>query len=499
MADDVDCETIFRGYKTELDPTRDQVVLFMKHLGTARWAYNWGLQRKIETYRATGKTITRFDLEKELTRLKRADASWLFEVSRKVPSEALKDLETAFQRFFRGRHGAKRYGFPRYKARRERLGSFRNPGDSIKVSESHIWLPRIGWVRLKEHGYLPASGVHLVAATVSERAGRWFVGLTVSYPAARPLPHLGPVVGLDVGLMNLAVLSDGTTHPRVRSFRASEKQLRRAQRAQSRRTKGSDNWKKAVRRVAVVHARIRDQRRDRLHKLTTELTRTKSLIVVEDFQAKALSRNRSISGSMWDAAPGEFLRQLADKSRWNGGRILVAPLFFPSTKLCSNCGWLASEVPLNQRVFRCGRCGVEVDRDLNAAKNLAGLAASPADSNACGEDVTPYLAAVLVEAGTVADDGGRSSWKMSDPRQEYYGRQTLPDTHAPRSRGSPSHDRDARRACLVRLRFVGGRGRGAGRRLVGVGRLFAECLYAFAQLTENIWELPCSEHDEHDD
>jgi putative transposase len=395
------------------------VALFMKHSGTARWAYNWGLQRKIETYRATGKTVTRFDLERELVRLKRGDASWLFEVSSRVPIEALKDLETAFQRFFRGRRGARRYGFPRYKARRERLGSFRNQGDAIRVSESHIWLSRIGWVRLKEHGYLPASGVHLVAATVSERAGRWFVGLTVSYSAARPLPHHGPVVGLDLGLTNLAVLSDGTTHPRARSFRASEKQLRRAQRAQSRRTKGSKNWRRAVRRVAVVHARIRDRRHDRLHKLTTELTRTKSLIVVEDFQAKALSRNRSVSGSLWDAAPGEFLRQLTYKSKWRGGAILVAPLFFPSTKKCSQCGWLAAEVPLNQRVFRCGGCGLEMDRDLNAAKNLAGLAASPADSNACGEDVTPYLAAVLVEAGTVADDGGRSSWKMSDPLQDY--------------------------------------------------------------------------------
>jgi putative transposase len=419
VADQGASVTIFRGYRTELDPTREQVILFTKHSGTARWAYNWGLQRKIETYRATGGTVTRFDLEKELVRLKRSDASWLSEVSSTVPNEALKDLETAFQRFFRGQRGAKRYGFPRYKARRERLGSFRCSGDKIKVRDSHVWLPRIGWVRLKERGYLPASGVHLVAATISERAGRWFVGLTVRYETSRPVPHDGPVVGLDIGLLNLAVLSDGTTHPRMRSFRAGHKPLRRAQRAQNRRTKGSRNWKKAVRRVAVLHARIRDRRHDLLHKLTTELTRTKSLIVVEDFQAKALGRNRSVSGSLWDAAPGEFLRQLTYKSRWRGGSILVAPLFFPSTKQCSSCGWLAAEVPLRERVFRCGRCGLEIDRDLNAAKNLVALAASPADSNACGEDVTPYLAAVLVEAGTVRVDGGRSSWKMSDPTTGY--------------------------------------------------------------------------------
>lgn len=425
-------ETVFRGYKTELDPSRHQVDLFRKYSGTARWAYNWGLQRKIETYRATGRTRTRFELEKELGRRKRSDSPCLCEVSSDVPIEALKDLETAFRRFFRARQGKRRYGFPRYKARRERSGSFRFAGDGIKVGHSQIWLPRIGWVRLKEHGYLPASGVHLVAATVSERAGRWFVGLTVGYTFARPAAHDGPIVGLDLGLTNLAVLSDGTTYRRVHSFRRSEKQLRRAQRTQARRKKGSRNWKKAVRRVAVLHARIRDRRHDLLHKLTTELTRTKSLIVVEDFQAKALSRNRSVSGSLWDAAPGELLRQLTYKSRWRGGSILVAPLFFPSTKQCSRCGWLAAEMPLGNRVFRCGWCGLEMDRDLNAAKNLVALAASPADSNACREDVTPYLAAVLAEAGTVNDDGGRSSWKMTRPGPRST-RRTTPATSTPRT------------------------------------------------------------------
>jgi putative transposase len=411
--------TIFRGYKTELNPNRDQVALFTKHSGTARWTYNWGLQRKVEMYRATGKTLTRFDLERELVRRKRSDSPWLAQVSSDVPSEALKDLDVAFQRFFRGRRGSRRYGFPQYKARRERFGSFRFAGEGVKVADSCIWLPRIGWVRLKEYGYLPTGDVHLVAATVSERAGRWFVGLTVSYLETRPARHGGPVVGLDLGLINLAVLSDGTAYSRVHSFRRSENRLRRAQRAQARRKKGSRNWRKAVRRVARLHARIRDYRHDGLHKLTTELTRTKSLIVVEDFQTKALSRNRSLSGSLWDAAPSELLRQLSYKARWRGGSILVAPLFFPSSKLCSRCGWLAAEITLSQRAFRCERCGLEMDRDLNAAKNLEALAASPADSNACGEDVSPYHAAILVESGTVNADGGRSSWKMTAPRRGY--------------------------------------------------------------------------------
>ena len=401
---------VHRGYRTELDPTRVQVAAFLKHAGTSRWTFNWGLQRKIETYRATGRTPTRFDLEKELVVRKQTDLPWLRQVSKCARQEALRDLDVAFAAFYRSwRHGRKS-GFPRFKRRRLTAASFRFSGDNVKVEAGRIWLPRIGWVRLKEDGYLPVVGVHLVAATVAGRAGRWFVGLTVGRDVPDPPPSRGPVVGLDVGIAHLVTLSDGTMFESPREFGHYAARLRRAQRSMSRKKRGSANWRKSARTVAQVHMRIANVRADRTHKITTELTRTKSLIVVEDFRAQALGRNRCLSRALWNASLGELLRQLSYKAKWRGGAVQIAPLFFPSTKRCSSCGVVGPALPLAHRTFTCAACDFTLDRDVNAARNLCQLAASPADSNACGEDVRPYLAAALDEAGT-AIGGGRSSWK----------------------------------------------------------------------------------------
>jgi len=402
---------VYRGYRTELDPTRMQVAAFLKHAGTSRWTFNWGLQRKIETYR-DGKTATRFDLEKELAARKQTDLQWLGDVSKCARQEALRDLDFAFGTFYRSLHGGRKTGFPKFKKRRLTATSFRFSGDAVKVERTRIRLPRIGWVRLKEAEYLPTGGVHLVAATVSERAGRWFIGLTVGHEVLSPPPNRGPIAGLDVGVARLATLSDGTTFDPHGEFGRLKARLRRTQRSMCRRRRGSANWRKSARAVARIQMRIANVRADRTHKITTELTRTKSLIVVEDFRAQALGRNRRMSHALWNAGLAELLRQLTYKAKWRGGSVVVAPMFFPSTKRCSSCGSVGPEVPLAQRLFICAACGLEMDRDENAAKNLSQLAASPADSNACGEDVRPYLAAVLVEAGT-AFGGGRSSWKMT--------------------------------------------------------------------------------------
>ncbi len=325
--------------------------------------------------------------------------------------EALKDLDFAFARFYRSLRSGQKSGFPRYKKRRLTSLSFRFSGDALKVDSRRMRLPRIGWVRLKEADYLPVGGVHLVAATVSERAGRWFISLTVGRDVPLAPPNRGSVVALDVGISRLVTLSDGTMFAPPREFDRFRARLRRAQRSMCRKQKGGANWRRSARTVARLHMRIADVRADRTHKITTELTRTKSLIVVEDFRAQALGRNRRLSRALWNAGLAELLRQLTYKAAWRGGTIQVAPLFFPSTKRCSGCGQVGQELPLSQRTFTCAPCGFALDRDVNAARNLCQLAASPTDSNACGEDIRPYFAAALGEAGT-ALGGGRSSWKM---------------------------------------------------------------------------------------
>lgn len=247
-----------------------------------------------------------------------------------------------------------------------------------------------------------------MSVTVSERAGRWFVGLRVSRAIAGPPANKGPAVGLDVGLLHLATLSDGTVCDSPRALRRFTRRLRRASKALSRKTVGSSNWNKSRRRLARLHLRVENIRSDSTHKITTEVTRAKSLIVIEDFKTRNLSGNKRLAKSFQDVAISEFIRQLEYKSRWRGGSVLRAPPFFPSTKTCSRCGWIADELPLRDRTYRCQRCGLTLDRDVNAAKNLRALAASPADSNACGEDVRPCRAAVFAEAGTVDHDGGRA-------------------------------------------------------------------------------------------
>ncbi|MDP9282323.1 MAG: transposase [Chloroflexota bacterium] len=400
--------TLYRGYRTELDPTRSQLELLRKFGGTARWTYNWGLQRKIEAYRAAGVVPTRFDLEKELVRLKRDDSPWLKEISKCVPQEALKDLEAAFQNFYRSLRGGRTCGFPRFKARRKSGTCFRIGGEALKITTTHIWLARIGWVRLKERGYLPTSEVHYVAVTVRERADKWFVGVTVGRPMPAVALHSGPSAGLDVGLLHLATLSDGTVYDSPRSLRRFDRRLRHADRALSRKQPGSRNWNRARLQLARLHLRVANIRLDANHKITTEVTRAKSLIVIEDFQTANLKRNKRVSRAFHDAAISQFLRQLPYKSQWRGGSVQVAPQFFPSTRMCSACGWINKSMSLAERTYRCDRCGLTIDRDINAAKNLHALAASPADSHACREDVSPYLVAVLDEAGTADYGGGRS-------------------------------------------------------------------------------------------
>ncbi|NNN17369.1 MAG: IS200/IS605 family element transposase accessory protein TnpB [Thermoplasmata archaeon] len=254
----------------------------------------------------------------------------------------------------------------------------------MKVEENHITLPRIGRVQLKERGYLPTT-VPLRSVAVSERAGRWYVSLAVEEERRSPLPPMGEVVGVDLGIHALATVSDGTVIENPRSLAARTRKLQHLQREVSRKRKGSHNREKAKRRLSRCHARVADLRKEALHKVTTMLARTKPIIVVEDLRPANLLRNHSLARSLSDASFGEFVRQLEYKCRWYGSCLIQADPFYPSTKRCSSCGAI-QEMPLSERSYSCPSCGLVTDRDLNASRNLAMLAASSAESlNACGE------------------------------------------------------------------------------------------------------------------
>ena len=365
-----------RAYRTELDPTDVQRTSLLRHAGAARFAYNWGLQRKREVWQMNQlpvihiKMPTAIDLHRELNRLKAGPFAWMYEVSKCAPQEALRDLDRAYKNFFEGR--AK---FPRFHSRHRGVGSFRLTG-CITVHDSHIDLPRIGRMRLKERGYLP-SETHILSVTVTEQAGRWYVSVAVEEDRPEPMIIHGGVVGVDLGVSTLATVSDGTVFENPKALTHRLRKLQYLQREVSRKEKGSRNREKAKRRLSRCHTKVADLRKDALHKATTWLASTKPVIVVESLRPKNMLKNHHLAMSLSDASFGEFVRQLEYKCQWHGSRLIKADPFYPSTQRCSGCG-ARKEMPLSERIYECPACELVMDRDLNASRNLAMVAASSA-------------------------------------------------------------------------------------------------------------------------
>ena len=380
---------ILRAYKTELDPNARQRTDLLKHAGTARVAYNWGLRRKIDTYRDTGKSPSAIDLHRELNTLKdvpKADGGfpWMRESSKCAPQEALRDLDRAFSNFFRRcKNGAKKKGFPRFKSRKRGIGAFRLTG-SIRITETHVSLPRLGRIRLEEHGYLPVDGVKILSASVSEKAGRWFVSLQIEQDVPDPVMPIEHVVGVDVGIKHLAVTSDGEVFENPKALRKAEGRLRHLQKSVSRKMKGSSNRRKAVAKVARQHYRIGNVRKDALHKVSNSIVKSCGTIVLEDLNVAGMLKNHCLAKALSDASISELHRQIEYKARWRGVRVIRADRWFPSSKMCSGCGNVKAHLDLSEREYMCDACGLCIDRDLNAAINLKQWAGSFSVA-ACGE------------------------------------------------------------------------------------------------------------------
>lgn len=364
-----------RAYKVELEPNNKQKTQLLRHCGAARWVYNWGLARKIESFQAKTKLPSAMTLAKALRSERAEVAPWLNEYSSYVIDSILPHCDTAFDNFFRrckeGKKGKK--GFPRFKSRKNGIGSMRFHKD-YAVRADAVRFPRIGWVRLKEHGYIPVNGSvgnKFYSATVSEKAGRWFVSVQVECEVEdiEPADNL-PVIGVDLGIKELATCSNGRVFKNPKTLKKNLRKLKRLQRAVSRKEKDSSNRRKAVRRLGKIHARVSNIRSNTLHNLTASLTKTKRVIVLEDLNVSGMMKNHHLAQAISDCGFGELRRQLEYKSAWRGGTVVVADRFFPSSKTCSACGVVRDTLRLSERVFNC-ECGFSLDRDLNAARNLA--------------------------------------------------------------------------------------------------------------------------------
>lgn len=384
-----------KSYKTEIAPNNVQWTLLLKHAGVARFAWNWALARRIEEYKLTGKSSGYSEQNRQLNAIKRDEFPWMYEVSKCAAQESLLNLDDAFQKFF-----SKRAKYPRFKSKKRGVGGFRLKG-SFAVTSRMIRLPRIGWLRLKESNYIPTDA-KINSVTVKERAGRWFVSVQVEEEISVP-ENQGPAIGLDLGLKSFVVGSDGSSLDAPKPLLRSLKRLRVLSRRHSRKQKGSMNRRKAAKRLTRLHYRISCRRADFLHKATSDLAKTKSVIVVEDLNVRGMVRNRRLSRAISDAGWSEFVRQLEYKTTWNGGKVIKADRFFPSTKTCSACGTVKDEMSLSERTYHCEHCGLTLDRDLNAARNLLSLSTEGSSGfEACGD--SPLGGSAKQELNIVNDE-----------------------------------------------------------------------------------------------
>jgi putative transposase len=416
---------VMQAYRFALDPTPAQRRALASHCGAARVAHNWALalvKSRLDQRRA-GEDVnvpwTLPELRREWNRAKQQVAPWWAENSKEAYSSGLDGLARALKNWADARTGRRKgrlIGFPRMKRKGRCRDACRFTTGAIKVLDDrkHIQLPRIGVLKTHESTRklarrLERGTARILAATITRTADCWFVSFTVEVRRAIPASNgCRRVVGVDVGINHLATLSSGATIPNPRPLECSLRKLRRLNRQLARRKLGSKHRKATRRRVARVHARAANLRRDALHKLTTTLATQHGTVVIEQLNMAGMVRNRHLARVLFDSGLAELRRQLIYKTAWYGSRLVVADRFYPSSKTCSTCGWVKAKLTLAERTFRCEGCGLYIDRDLNAARNLAKLVDHVAQSgweteNARGADRKPQLTgqvAVKREAGT---------------------------------------------------------------------------------------------------
>ena len=379
-----------------LDPTPAQERLLLSHAGAARFAYNAGLAHVRAAIEAKEKPewslygLRRWWNANKDTLAVNADGTpWWRENSKEAYSSGLESLANALSNWSKSRKGerkGRRVGFPTFKAKDRQRPRFAYTTGSFGLIEGDLKalrLPRIGRVHCMENVTGRVRGAKVVRMTVLRRAGRWYASLTVERdaPTVKQASKAG-AVGIDLGVKNLATLSDGTVIDNPRCLAASERRLKRAHKALSRKTRGSKRRLKARNKVARIHARIASRRRDLLDKLTTWLAGTYSDISIEDLNVAGMVRNHRLAKAVNDASFAELRRQLEYKTARTGARLHVVDRWYPSSKMCSRCGRVKAKLSLTERTYRCEHCGVTMDRDLNAAINIKVAGSAPETLNA---------------------------------------------------------------------------------------------------------------------
>ncbi|MBA2748323.1 MAG: IS200/IS605 family element transposase accessory protein TnpB [Tatlockia sp.] len=370
-----------KAYRYRVYPTPEQEQLLRRTMGCARLVYNRALAARTEAWYERQERIDYIKTSALLTQWKKQeDLQFLNEVSCVPLQQGLRHLQKAFANFWAGH--AK---YPNFK-KKHHGGSAEFTKSAFKWKDGQVWLAKcsealpIRWSRQLPKGCEPST----ITVTL-EASGRFHVSLLVD-TTVQPLPKSDKSIGLDVGITSLIATSNGDKIVNPKHFKRLRSKLRRVQKSLSRKQKGSNNRQKQRQKVAKVHAKITDSRKDFLHKLTTQLVRENQTVVVEDLAIKNMVKNHKLAQSISDASWGELIRQLAYKCEWYGRELIKIDRWFPSSKRCGNCGHIVNKMPLSIREWDCPKCGINHDRDINASKNIlaAGLAVS-----VCGSSVRP--------------------------------------------------------------------------------------------------------------
>ncbi|SFD35879.1 RNA-guided endonuclease InsQ/TnpB family protein [Clostridium uliginosum] len=364
------------GNKVRLFPTKEQEQKLWKSVGTARFIYNWTLARQEENYKNGGKFISDNDLRKEITVLKQDKLNWLSGVSNNVAKQAVKDACNAYKKFFKVESDK-----PRFKSRKKAKPSFYNDTSKLKVKDNAVLIEKIGWITVKKNS-IPMNCKY-TNPRISFDGKYWFVAVGIEKEQPK-LELTNESIGIDVGIKDLAICSNGMTFKNInktKKVKKLKKILKRKQRQCSRKYEKNRNGKEYVKteniaklekQVKLLHRRLANIRTNHLHQATNEIVKTKpSRVVMETLNIKGMIKNKYLSKEITEQCLYEFKRQIQYKCEFNGIEFVEADKWYPSSKTCSECGHVKTKLSLSERTYICEECGFAIDRDYNASINLS--------------------------------------------------------------------------------------------------------------------------------
>ena len=353
---------IHKSYKFRIYPTKEQESLLGKHFGHCRFVFNKFLNERKEKYLNEKISLNYYDNAKTLTELKKDEEFvWLKEVNAQSLQASIRNLDIAYKNFFN-----KQNKFPRFKSKYDRQ-SFKVP-QNVLVEDDKLVIPKFKeGIKLNLHRKM--EGEPLFATISKSTTGKYYVSITCKIEY-KPFEKTNKSVGIDTGIKELAILSDGSSYENIKSLKTKLKKLKYEQRQLSKKQKGSQSRNKQKRKLALVHEQITNIRKDYLHKVSTEIVKNHDIISVEDLAVKNIMKNHCLAQAMSDVSLGAFYTMLEYKSNWNDRQFIKIDRFFPSSKTCSNCGWIKQDLTLSIRKWSCESCGEVHDRDINAAKNI---------------------------------------------------------------------------------------------------------------------------------